>query len=199
MRLPSDTYYLVPPEYAIYQFRPDNNCDQHLDVSWSIEHYIREPCFYPNYFRSKFTLEDLDTEWYCYRLIVDRSKQTSLTKTVCINTRKYKANSRYPLKMYGHMYWGNELNELAVNLSPLERRAYEHKLDPVEFKPMDLTYADNHLNDKSIVHIAALENIPIYPPNLNVYQIRYGLLRIFATDQSNGHYKPIFECIFEFQ
>ncbi len=197
--MPWDLNILVSPKDAIYQFRPRNDCDQHLNVPWSIERFIQEPCFYPNYFRLDCTLEDRDTEWFHYRIIVDRSKQTSLTKSFRIITREFKADSIYPLKMFGHMYWNESLSALADDLSRLENTDYEHKLNAAEFEPMDPTYADNHLNDKRIIHIAALENIPIYPPNLDVYQIQYGLLKIYATDQSNGRYEPIFECIFEFQ
>jgi len=101
--------------------------------------------------------------------------------------------------MFGYMYWSNNLSELAEDLSRLDNTDYQHKLNAVEFQQMDLTLADNRLRNKNPLFIAELNDIPIYPPNLNANQIQYGLLKIYATDQSNRCYEPIFECIFEFQ
>ena len=75
----------------------------------------------------------------------------------------------------------------------------KHTLHAVNFKTIDLTYEDPHLNDRRPRLVAELENIPIYPPKLDVYQIQQGFLKIFASNPDNGHYEPIFECIFEFQ
>jgi hypothetical protein len=71
--------------------------------------------------------------------------------------------------MFGIMYWSKSLDELDENLSRLKNTNYEHKLDVVKFQQIDLTLADNRLKNKNPLFIGALNDIPIYPPKLNIY------------------------------
>ncbi|CAF3111409.1 unnamed protein product [Rotaria sp. Silwood2] len=195
----TNTYYLVLPRYSIYQFRPHNDDNQHVARAWNINRFINEPCFYPHFFRSKFSLEDRDTEWFCYRLRVELNQQKFMTKSFQVTTRNCKLNSKYRLMTCGDMYWTNDLAVLSESLSQFNNTDYKHTLNAVEFKHIDLNYANNRVKNKKPMFIAELNDIPIYPPKLNVNEIQYGLLKVYATGQSNGHYEPIFECIFEFQ
>ncbi|CAF1119145.1 unnamed protein product [Didymodactylos carnosus] len=192
----TNTYFLVLPRYSIYQFFPENTQHQQLDRPWSIVDFTNEPCFYPHYFSSQFTLENDKRDWFFYRLPVDPQQRT---KTFCITTRKCNRNSRYHLAIFGTMYWARDLKQFTSEyIDRLDNTNHSYRLPSANFQEINLNLADPHLSNKRSLFVAELSDIPIYPSQLDVTQIQFGLLRIYATDQLTGRGETIFECIFEF-